>query len=309
MPNEKNPLLLPSTADAVAAAPSRRSTYTLRHFLLIAGCLLTCLLFASSLRSEPSTFLSVSPQHGYDCPQPDPAPLSKLTKSLLSSSSFRSEAIKTLQGAVQIPTISYDDFRDPEEDDRWSPFGDLHAHFHTSFPLLYAQAEVETLSTYSLLFVLRGSDETLKPTLLAGHQDVVPVENPEEWRYPPFDAVVDEHGWMWGRGTTDTKAVTVGVLVAIERMLANGWKPKRTVVIASGQDEEVRGRRGSRALAKRLEELFGRDGVAVVLDEGATGFEAYGRSFNLVSIAEKGACCLAALGCGWLIYDAQDMRT
>lgn len=48
--------------------------------------------------------------------------------------------------------------------------------------------------------------------MLMAHQDVVPV-NPQtesDWTHPPFDAVLDDEGWVWGRGTTDMKSTVSG---------------------------------------------------------------------------------------------------
>ena len=35
-----------------------------------------------------------------------------------------------------------------------------------------------------------------------GHTDVVPAD-PRDWTHPPFAAVVDEAGFLWGRGAID----------------------------------------------------------------------------------------------------------
>lgn len=40
------------------------------------------------------------------------------------------------QAIVRVPTVSYDDLRDPGDDERWAPFFDLHALFEDLFPLM-----------------------------------------------------------------------------------------------------------------------------------------------------------------------------
>ncbi|HET8604599.1 MAG TPA: M20/M25/M40 family metallo-hydrolase, partial [Marmoricola sp.] len=37
-----------------------------------------------------------------------------------------------------------------------------------------------------------------------GHTDVVPAD-PRDWTHPPFEAVVDDGGWLYGRGAIDMK--------------------------------------------------------------------------------------------------------
>lgn len=53
--------------------------------------------------------------------------------------------------------------------------------------------EVTKVNTYGLVFKLEGSDSSLKPLLLMGHQDVVPVnrETVSEWVHPPFSGHFD----------------------------------------------------------------------------------------------------------------------
>lgn len=61
----------------------------------------------------------------------------------------------------------------------------------------------ETVNNYSLLYHIKGSDQTLKPYLLCSHLDVVPVER-KHWNYDPFGGVVED-GYIYGRGTLDLK--------------------------------------------------------------------------------------------------------
>jgi len=39
---------------------------------------------------------------------------------------------------------------------------------------------------------------------LLGHTDVVPADA-EDWQHPPFDAHMDDDGYIWGRGSVDMK--------------------------------------------------------------------------------------------------------
>lgn len=50
--------------------------------------------------------------------------------------------------------------------------------------------------------------------LFDGHIDTVPVPNPEDWHYPPFEART-ENGRIYGRGATDMKGADAAMLCAI----------------------------------------------------------------------------------------------
>jgi Gly-Xaa carboxypeptidase len=63
----------------------------------------------------------------------------KLAKEVLdeiSSQGFFDESLKRMQGAVQIPTESFDDMRKVGEDDRWDIFKDFHVYLEKTFPLV-----------------------------------------------------------------------------------------------------------------------------------------------------------------------------
>jgi Gly-Xaa carboxypeptidase len=59
----------------------------------------------------------------------------------------------------------------------------------------------------------KGTDDSVKPLLLAAHLDVVPV-NPatyDDWINPPYSGYFDGE-WIWGRGSCDDKPGVIGSL-------------------------------------------------------------------------------------------------
>lgn len=196
-------------------------------------------------------------------------------------------AAERLAGAIRFRTISYQDstaFDGPE-------FARFHDYLRSRFPRLHALLKREVTSGYSLLYEWRGTDTSLKPILLMAHQDVVPVEGGTEnrWTEPPFAGRI-AGGFVWGRGALDDKGNLMAALEAVERLVADGVTPRRTIYLAFGHDEEVGGRRG----AARTAALLASRGVRLeyVLDEGGaitTGLvSGISGPVALVGIAEKG---------------------
>ncbi len=85
----------------------------------------------------------------------------------------------------------------------------------------------------------------LKPILLLGHMDVVDAK-PEDWSRDPFK-LIEEDGYMYGRGTIDMKHGIVGITNALLRLKAEGFKPKRDIVVFFSGDEETNGGGARRA--------------------------------------------------------------
>ena len=196
-----------------------------------------------------------------------------------------SGAIKRLSDAIKIPTISYLDSapRIPE-------FKKLHALFEKSFPLVHARLRREVIDGGTLLYTWGGSDTTLAPVLLMGHQDVVPVEpgTEKEWKHGAFSGDVAD-GEVWGRGTMDDKISVLGTLEAAEALLKRGFVPRRSVIFAFGHTEEVGG-----PSAARTAQLLQQRGIhpLFVMDEGgAMGKElvpGVDQNVALIGISEKG---------------------
>ena len=196
-------------------------------------------------------------------------------------------AAQRLAGAIRFATISHADTSAFDA----AAFQGLHAHLRSSFPRVHAQLRRETVATHSLLYTWPGSDPALRPILLMAHLDVVPVEPGTEgsWHEQPFSGRI-ANGFVWGRGAIDNKSAVVGMLEAVEILLAQGFRPARTIYLAYGHDEEVGGNRGARAIAALLQARGVR--LEMVLDEGGVigdgviaGVPA---PTALVGIAEKG---------------------
>jgi Gly-Xaa carboxypeptidase len=62
--------------------------------------------------------------------------LEKEVREELSSDTFFDKSLKKLQGAVQIPTESFDDMGKVGEDPRWDIFVDFHKYLKEAFPLV-----------------------------------------------------------------------------------------------------------------------------------------------------------------------------
>jgi len=124
------------------------------------------------------------------------------------------------------------------------------------------------------------------------HQDVVPIDDPNDWTHPPFDGYFDGE-WLWGRGSSDCKNVLIGLMSAVEELLAQDWRPQRTVLFAFGFDEESHGFLGAGAIAAELEKKYGKDSFDFILDEGGMGLQSLEDPsevlYALPGVGEKGS--------------------
>ncbi len=196
-------------------------------------------------------------------------------------------AAERLAGALRFPTISHENGADMDA----AAFAGLHRYLEQTFPKVHATLARETLGGSSLLYTWKGKQPGLPPILLLAHQDVVPVEPGTEgsWTHPAFSGFVDGE-WVWGRGALDDKVGMMGLLEAVETLLAAGFQPDRTVYFAFGHDEEVGGH-GAAAIAALLKAR----GVhpAFLLDEGGAILEGaipgIAHPAAMIGTAEKGA--------------------
>lgn len=195
-----------------------------------------------------------------------------------------------------------------EDDDAAAPFHRLRALLETTYPAVFAAAEVEEVARHGLLLRIAGTGGSsdagitgLGPCVLMAHQDVVPA--PEQdwadagWSHPPFDGVVatgaDGELTVHGRGTLDDKGALLVLLEAVESLLAGGWRPGHDLYLLLGADEEREG-----VCAQEAASLLEERGVrpVLVLDEGGAvvvgAFPGVNEPVAVVGVAEKGYATL-----------------
>ncbi len=197
-------------------------------------------------------------------------------------------AAERLASALTFRTISFPPPTPPEREE----FRALHLWLAETYPRVHQELRLETVGELSLLYTWEGTDPSLPPVVLMGHQDVVPIipgtEN--QWTHPPFGGVIAD-GWVWGRGAMDDKTTVIAILESVESLLAEGFRPRRTIFLAFGHDEEVGGAQGARKIAELLESRRVSD-FALVLDEGGAITEGMMPGTELpmaiIGIAEKG---------------------
>ncbi len=196
-------------------------------------------------------------------------------------------AAQRLGAAVRLQTIA----SATDADRSAEAFRALHDLIAKSFPAFHAAAKREIVGNYSLLYTWEGSDPKVAPVALLAHQDVVPIAPGTEgdWQVPPFSGEVKD-GFIWGRGSWDDKGNLFAMLEAVEQLAKEGFRPKRTVYLAFGHDEEVSGKRGASAISKLLQSRGVR--LDFVFDEGLLITEGILKGIDkpvaLIGVAEKG---------------------
>ncbi len=196
-------------------------------------------------------------------------------------------AAATVGDAIKLQTVTYT-AGDPKPgtDQAWT---DLHALLAQRFPTIFATAPPEAVAGQAMLMTWAGADPSLPPVILMAHQDVVPINPGTEgdWTHGPFGGVVAD-GYIWGRGAIDDKGSLVAILTAAETLAKSGFKPKRSIILLFGHDEEVSGAGAQAAFAL----LKSRNVTPqLVLDEGFAILAKYplsGKPAALIGVAEKG---------------------
>lgn len=191
-------------------------------------------------------------------------------------------AVRALARLVRCRTVSNPDHT--LEDD--AGFEKLIAMLPDLYPNVFSACDFWQLPDRALLFCWPGNNAG-DPAVLMAHYDVVSV-NEESWEKPPFEAIIED-GYLWGRGTLDTKVTFNGILFAANHLIGTGFRPEHDVYLAFSGGEEVNGRGAPNIVA-----WFKEQGItpSMVVDEGGAVvenvFPGVKQPCGLIGIAEKG---------------------
>ena len=121
--------------------------------------------------------------------------------------------------------------------------------------------------------------------MFMSHTDVVPVEEEEKWRFPPFSATIAD-GRIYGRGASDCKGLLTAQLYAMRLLKRNGIQLEDSLILCSGADEEHGGRYGFGWLAENHPEKI--RAPFAVNEGGGTPIDSPSGLTYLLGTGEKG---------------------
>ena len=135
----------------------------------------------------------------------------------------------------------------------------------------YADADIEITpmgETATFAATLHGTTKQ-KPIVLLGHMDVVEAD-PKDWTRDPF-VPVEEDGYIFGRGSEDNKFDIAMMVATMAQLKKDGFKPKRSIILALSGDEET-SMTTTRALAAKYKNaefaLNGDGGGGLIAEDG-----------------------------------------
>ncbi|MFT4196520.1 MAG: M20/M25/M40 family metallo-hydrolase [Pseudoxanthomonas sp.] len=135
----------------------------------------------------------------------------------------------------------------------------------------FAPADIEIIpvgNTAAMTVRYHGKGKA-KPILISGHMDAV-AANPEDWTRDPF-TLIEENGYLYGRGVADMKTAVVVLVQTFIRLRREGFVPDGDLILVLSGDEETE-MASTRELARRYHDarfLLNADAGGGTLD--ATG--------------------------------------
>lgn len=191
------------------------------------------------------------------------------------------EAVSRFQQLIRVKTVSVKngDF-DKEEFSKFLPL------LKSLYPDAFGVLEAELINEFGILLSWKGKTSE-KPLVLMAHHDVVSDEA-QEWTHPAFEAEIHD-GYVWGRGTIDTKCIIAAILEGINNLVKEGFVPERDIYFASSNCEEI----GGDTMPKIVDTFIER-GIkpGFVLDEGGAIMSnlpmGIKTPFAMIALSEKG---------------------
>jgi acetylornithine deacetylase/succinyl-diaminopimelate desuccinylase-like protein len=135
----------------------------------------------------------------------------------------------------------------------------------------------------NLVVRLRGRGKA-EPILFIAHLDVVDAQ-PEDWSFDPFK-LTERDGYFYGRGSSDIKDEAADLIANLLRLKAEGYVPKRDIIVALTDDEEGGDDNGAAWLIQNRPDLI-RAAYVINTDAGGAQLQNGKRLRNPVQTSEK----------------------
>ena len=143
----------------------------------------------------------------------------------------RQEIIDDLIGLVRIPSVSVPDEAVPPYGQACRDalrymftLGERHGYAHRNFDHYVGAVDFTD-----------GEEEVG----IWAHLDVVPVPDPAEWDYPPFEGTLADGRYLIGRGVQDNKMAAIGVFHVMNCLRELGIRLRRRYSLYMGTSEET----------------------------------------------------------------------
>ena len=115
---------------------------------------------------------------------------------------------------------------------------DAAAYLHDHLSAAGVECELVAREDHRANLVARLPGTGESPSLaFVGHTDVVPAD-PRDWTHPPFEGVVDDDGYLHGRGAVDMKNEVAARAVAMAELARSGFRPQGDLWLLAVADEE-----------------------------------------------------------------------
>ncbi len=124
-----------------------------------------------------------------------------------------------------------------------------------------------------------------KKLLLLSHLDVVPVPDPQRWKYPPFSGAIAE-GYVWGRGALDMKNITAIHFSVFTLFKRANLDFAGELIFAATADEEKGSNYGAEWLAQTYPEQLRADWC--LTEGGGMPLQIGPKTFYTIESVEKG---------------------
>lgn len=191
-------------------------------------------------------------------------------------------AVERFQAMIRKKTVSAKDGNFDREE-----FASFLPMLKEKYPDVFSVVEAQLINEFGILLRWKGKNEGLAPVVLMAHYDVVSDEG-QDWKHPAFEAEIHD-GYIWGRGSIDTKCLIAGALEAMDRLIADGFVPERDIYFASSNCEEIGGETMPEIVEwfkeKNIKPYFILDEGGAIMSNLPMGIKT---PFAMVAVSEKG---------------------